>query len=277
MLHAKSRPGSIASTTASSHRADSLGHHGKLGVLTGGSTPGHQMTSSTAPGSQGDGRQPPDIVSTRSTSLGSAPVCMPFRAALYAGCIWRSVSWRRFATATPLALRRTRRRHRVLPAPPHTRSLTRKKKKKENLSTSTQAPARPSALQGAYVGSPGVLAASGSGQRYTAGISTGMTTLSSLGGPRPGAVTVNQGTAQGQLVTALDNILYSDPPELFAQRYLLVNERATGGQAVVQVRVGACMCHRKLWSLFCIMAHAALEGAARCQAPRGRRGVGKGG
>lgn len=66
-------------------------------------------------------------------------------------------------------------------------------------------------------------------------MSTGITTLSSIGGPRRGAATLNQGTTQGRLITALDNILYAEPPELFASRYLLVNERAMGGQAVVQV------------------------------------------
>ena len=77
--------------------------------------------------------------------------------------------------------------------------------------------------------------------RFTAkfsGVTTLSLTVSSLGGPCSLAATMKQGTAQGQLATALDNILYAKPPELFAQNYVLVNERVTGGQAVVQVRLG---------------------------------------
>lgn len=99
-------------------------------------------------------------------------------------------------------------------------------------------------LQGASHGGPVVMAPPAAGSRYTASISTGLTTLSYLGGPRHGAVTLDHGAVQDRLLSALDNILYADPPELFANRYTLVDERVTGGQAVVQV----CSASRELCS-----------------------------
>jgi hypothetical protein len=65
------------------------------------------------------------------------------------------------------------------------------------------------------------------------------TTMSTLGplAKRNEARTLAQESSKAQLMTALDNVLAEEPPVDFAGRYLLMDERAVGGQAVVQVIV----------------------------------------
>lgn len=49
--------------------------------------------------------------------------------------------------------------------------------------------------------------------------------------------TLDMQNTEGRLMQALDNLWLSAPPEPFAGRFHMLNERVSGGQALVQVRV----------------------------------------
>jgi hypothetical protein len=68
---------------------------------------------------------------------------------------------------------------------------------------------------------------------------TKFTTMSTVGphAKRTSPLTLAQETLKEQLITALDNILMAEPPSAFAGKYILLEERALGGQSVVQVRL----------------------------------------
>lgn len=75
-------------------------------------------------------------------------------------------------------------------------------------------------------------------------------TFGTLGGStyeRPS--TLGEETPNEQLVVALDNLAMSQPRELFANRYSLLNEREVGGQAVVNFARDRCASSRCLPSL----------------------------
>ena len=78
-------------------------------------------------------------------------------------------------------------------------------------------------------------------------VMTGLTTESTLGdpshhrhsanrGPRRHSNTTSMDSLDDQLALALDHMQTAEPPVPFAGKYLLVNERIRGSQALVQAR-----------------------------------------
>lgn len=83
----------------------------------------------------------------------------------------------------------------------------------------------------------------------TATFSTlGPTSLRTSGGGDGGTRTAGRSRARKSatqeevLISVLDDMRLASPPVPFARNYLLLNERASGGQGIVQVRARLCSC-----------------------------------